>query len=182
MTPSFHILTGGPGSGKTSLAEALASRGLTVMQEAGRAIIRSQMAIGGNALPWADRAAFAEAMLHWELRSYEEAQRAQGPVLFDRGMPDLIGYLTLCGLPIPAHMRRACDLRRYHPTIFLAPHWPDIYRRDAERRQSGEEAEATCAVMRHCYQELGYRVVELPLVPVAERALFVLANIQRRPG
>jgi predicted ATPase len=182
MGRHFVVITGGPGSGKTSLIEALAGEGLSVMPEAGRAIIRSQSAIGGRALPWDDRAAFAEAMLQWELRSYEEALRREGPVLFDRGIPDVIGYLTLCGLPIPAPVRRACELYRYQPVVFLAPHWPAIYDQDSERRQSEEEAEATCAMMRCCYRDLGYRVRELPLAPVAERAGFVMAEIQRSPG
>jgi len=43
----FFVLTGGPGSGKTTLIEALESRGLLRSVEAGRAIIREQVAIGG---------------------------------------------------------------------------------------------------------------------------------------
>src|SRR3546814_14045915 len=58
--PDFHVITGGPGSGKSTLIEALAVEGFDHMPEAGRAIIRDQVAIGGAALPWADRAAFAE--------------------------------------------------------------------------------------------------------------------------
>lgn len=57
--PDFHIITGGPGSGKSTLIDALAAQGFHHMPEAGRAIIRDQVAIGGTALPWADRIAFA---------------------------------------------------------------------------------------------------------------------------
>lgn len=56
--PNFHVITGGPGSGKTTLIDMLASQGFHHMPEAGRAIIRDQVAIGGTALPWADRAAY----------------------------------------------------------------------------------------------------------------------------
>ena len=51
---NFYILSGGPGSGKTALINALAKQGLPCMPEAGRAIIQDQMAIGGSALPWGD--------------------------------------------------------------------------------------------------------------------------------
>src|SRR3546814_20487999 len=71
--PDFHVITGGPGSGKSTLIEALAVEGFDHMPEAGRAIIRDQVAIGGAALPWADRAAFAALMLGWELRSWHAA-------------------------------------------------------------------------------------------------------------
>lgn len=48
----FFVLTGGPGSGKTTLIEALRSAGFATSVEAGRGIIRDQLAIGGPALPW----------------------------------------------------------------------------------------------------------------------------------
>ncbi|WP_428842957.1 AAA family ATPase [Sphingobium limneticum] len=57
-TPDFHVITGGPGSGKITLIDMLASQGFHHMPEDGRAIIRYQIAISGTALPWADRAAY----------------------------------------------------------------------------------------------------------------------------
>ena len=59
----FHVITGGPGSGKTSLIDALARAGHAHTVEAGRAIIQDQRAIDGPALPWRDPLAFAELML-----------------------------------------------------------------------------------------------------------------------
>jgi hypothetical protein len=38
-------------------------------------------------------------MLAWEMRSYREAVSAPSPIIFDRRIPDVIGYLRLCGLP-----------------------------------------------------------------------------------
>ena len=101
----FFVLTGGPGSGKTTLIEALRRAGFATSAEAGRGIIRDQMAIGGPALPWQDRALFAELMLSWEMRSYQDAIEQTGPVFFDRGVPDTLGYLRLSGLPVPEHVR-----------------------------------------------------------------------------
>ncbi|GGC45723.1 ATPase [Siccirubricoccus deserti] len=173
----FFVITGGPGAGKSSLIEALATCGLGFMPEAGRAIIQDQQAIGGNALPWGDRQTFAELMLGWELRSYREAQRRDGTVVFDRGIPDVIGYLRVCGLPVPAHIQRAAEVFRYHRRVFIAPPWPGIYRQDAERRQSAEVARATHDMMLRVYTDLGYDPVPLPLVSIADRARFVLGRI-----
>lgn len=173
----FVVVTGGPGSGKTSLITALAAAGLQTMPEAGRAIIQDQVAIGGTALPWDDRAAFAELMLAWDLRSYREAGDRHGPVLFDRGIPDVLGYLELCGLPVPEPVRRAAFLYRYRRQAFIAPPWPAIYAGDAERKQGLEEAQATHAAMRRVYGGLGYDLVDLPQVSVAERVAFVLQSL-----
>src|SRR3546814_17699538 len=134
MTERFHIITGGPGSGKSSVINALAAEGFIHMPEAGRAIIQGQIDIGGNALPWADRDAFAALMLAWEMRSYREAKALRGPVIFDRGIPDVIGYLRLCGLAVPDFTVRAAEIRRYAKRVFIAPHWPETGRASCRER------------------------------------------------
>src|SRR5690606_41460402 len=101
------VKTGGSGSGKGTLMAALAQAGHACAEEAGRAIIQDQLRSDGPALPWRSPALFAEQMLGWELRSHRWAQSQQGRVFFDRGVPDIIGYLRLSGCDIPAHMSRA---------------------------------------------------------------------------
>lgn len=174
---NFIVITGGPGSGKSALIDALAASGLRHMPEAGRAIIQDQMAIGGAALPWADRNAFAELMLGWELRSWREASAHSGITLFDRGVPDVVGYLTLSGLPVPQHARKAAELFRYNRRVFIAPPWQAIFGQDTERRQTWEEAEATYHAMVDVYSALDYELVVLPLATIEDRVRFVQSAI-----
>lgn len=147
------------------------------MPEAGRAIIQDQVTIGGTALPWADRKLYAELMLGWELRSYHETSSCKEPVFFDRGIPDVVGYLRVCGLEVPDHISRAADKFRYNKRVFIAPPWRDIFHEDKERKQSWEEAVATFHAMIHTYEALHYDIVLLPLVPVEERAAFLSKEI-----
>lgn len=173
----FFVLTGGPGSGKTTLIDALRDAGHPCFAEAGRGVIRAQVAIGGDALPWGDRAAFAELMLGWEIRSHDMARGLPGPVFFDRGVPDVMGYLRLSELPVPAHVARAAALYRYAARVFIAPPWPEIFAQDGERKQSYEEAVRTHDAMVETYSACGYDLVALPRVPVAERLRFVLGAV-----
>ena len=175
--PRRIVLTGGPGSGKTTLLEALAAAGHVTSPEAGRAIIRRQQAIDGEALPWKDRALFAELMLDRELEAHARAESADGPVFFDRGVPDVVGYLTLCGLPVPAHMERAAQDIRYDRRVFIAPVWPEIFGQDAERKQDLDEARRTFDAMAETYPRFGYELIELPKAPVSERLDFVLKTL-----
>ncbi|MBN8190460.1 MAG: AAA family ATPase [Rhodobacteraceae bacterium] len=176
MSDHFFVVTGGPGAGKTSLITELSRRGFHTIPESGRAIIREDMVSGGDALPWADRMAYAERMLERDLRAYEDARALSGPVIFDRGTPDILGYLTLCGLPVPPHIAAAAKETRYNARIFLAPFWDDIFTQDAERKQTRAEAEATGAVMRDTYTALGYEITELPRTDIVTRADFVCAQ------
>ena len=172
----FFVLTGGPGSGKTTLIEALRRAGFATSVEAGRGIIRDQSAIGGPALPWRDQTLFAELMLSWELRSYQHAIEQPGPVFFDRGVPDTLGYLRLSGLPVPQHVDVAADRFRYNPRVFVAQPWPEIFAQDEERKQTLDEAERTYDALVGVYTELGYELVPLPLAPVETRLRFVLTE------
>ena len=128
-TDSFFVLTGGPGSGKTTLIDALKKRGYATTDEAGRGVIREEVENGGDAVPWIDRERFAERMFEWELRSYRDAERQDGPVFFDRGLPDTIGYLKLEGLDVPAWMEEEAWRLRYNARVFIAPPWKEIYGR-----------------------------------------------------
>ncbi|RQR47942.1 ATPase [Burkholderia sp. Bp9126] len=170
----FFVVTGGPGSGKSTLIDALERAGFARSQEAGRGVIQDQMAVDGRALPWRDPAAFAELMLSWEMRSHRLARHARGPVFFDRGVPDVIGYLRLSGLAVPAHAEAAARRFRYHRRVFIAPPWPEIYTQDTERRQDFDEAVRTYEAMVDCYVSYGYRLVELPRANVKARVRFVL--------
>jgi predicted ATPase len=173
----LFIITGGPGSGKSTVIDALAKRGISTMPESGRTIIQDQVAISGKALPWADRRAFAELMLSWEMRSYRMGLSLNAPVIFDRGVPDVLGYLRLTGLSIPAHVERAAQMFRYNRQVFIAPPWREIFQIDAERKQSFDEAQATYEAMIKTYSGLGYTLIQLPLDSVEERVRYVLAAV-----
>ncbi len=144
---TYFVVTGGPGAGKSTLIDALEMAGFARSTEAGRAIIKDQVAIGGRALPWDDRALFSELQLAWEMRSYRMAKSHTGPVFFDRGVPDIVGYLRVVGLPVPAHLYRAAEHFRYHRRVFIAPPWAEIFAHDSERRQTMDEAERTYEAM-----------------------------------
>jgi predicted ATPase len=172
---SFFVLTGGPGAGKTTLIGALKALGYATTEEAGRGVIRDEVGFGGDALPWNDRERFAERMFEWELRSYRDAERRDGPVFFDRGLPDTIGYLRLEGLEVPAWMEEEAWRLRYNARVFIAPPWKEIYGGDEERRQSWDVAVQTFEVMAQTYAGFGYELVELPRASIARRTGLLIA-------
>lgn len=179
MGRSHYVITGGPGSGKTTLVDALEAAGYPRSVEVGRQIIEEQVAISGRALPWLDPDLFAEVMLAREMRNYHALPAEPAVAFCDRGVPDVLGYLRLAASPIPQHMWNAAALLRYNPRVFIVPPWPEIYTGDEERKQSVIEARRTHDAMMSVYGELGYRLLEVPRDTVAARVEFILANLDR---
>ncbi len=163
-------ITGAPGAGKSTLLAELARRGIATEAEGARAILAAP---GGMELRAERPLDFALAMFEAELRTWNAAEARGGVTVFDRGFPDIVGFLRLEGFAVPAEIDRACRSLRYDGPIFRAPAWRAIYRRDSERIQSWEEAVASDDAVTRAWRDYGYDPVDLPLAGIAERAAFV---------
>lgn len=155
------------------MVAALAAAGVATSPEVGRQVIREQVAAAGTALPWADERAFAEAMWPRELAAHAAALATGRTVVLDRGVPDVVGFLRVSGLPVPPPIDAATCATRYNARVFIAPFWAEIYTADEERKQPANVAEATYDVMVATYRAYGYTLVELPRASVAERVAFM---------
>lgn len=111
------------------------------------------------------------------MRSWHEAEGQKSLCFFDRGVPDVLGYLRLSELTIPRHLENAIAKFRYNRTVFIAPSWREIYVQDAERKQSYDVAVATYHAMVKTYRLYDYQLIELPCVSVEERVDFILSRV-----
>lgn len=175
--PNFYVLTGGPGTGKTSVLEELKKQGFTCVEEVAREIIREQMEQGGDVLPWGNIPAYTTEMLQRSIGVFQKHTNVTELCFFDRGIPDTYGYACLTQQPAKELIRMEADRYRYNKTVFLFPAWPEIYSTDEERKQDLEEAIRTTEVLRDCYIDLGYFVIDVPKLTVPERVSFILENI-----
>ncbi|OSQ35845.1 AAA family ATPase [Thalassospira mesophila] len=173
------VLTGGPGTGKTTLIKTLEQRGYHISPEVARAVIAGQQERNGTALPWVDNAAYANVMLRGSIRAWQEglAQDPQ-PVFFDRGLPDTLAHRRLSGLPEEGSVSQAIATYRYRKTAFILPPWADIYTPDDARTQSFSEAVRTYVVLCKTYIECGYELVELRKDTPERRADLVLNHLR----
>ncbi|MEM1147263.1 MAG: ATP-binding protein [Pseudomonadota bacterium] len=173
QTPPFFILTGPPGSGKTSLLNALPSQ-ISTVPEYARRVLSAERARNGTATGEQDPAAFIRAMLEMATADYH---RAEGLTLFDRGLPDLLAFCAYYHLPENTVLP-TIGAFRYRPTAFFLPAWRDIYKTDAERRLDYRGAEQFGTLIRAAYLRSGYGLLEVPKQSVSERAAFVLRHIK----
>ncbi|HMK28725.1 MAG TPA: AAA family ATPase [Terriglobales bacterium] len=172
----YFLLTGAFGSGKSTLLEHLQSRGIRGIDEPARPILAEQRSIQGNGLPEKDPRLFVELMFSRMLNTYRQSEALPGPVLFDRGIPDILGYAALFGFDFPPG-ENAAHLYRYNPQVFVAPAWQKIYCTDDERRLPFSLACKLGNDLRAIYERFGYTLIDLPCVSVEERADFILDRL-----
>jgi len=175
--PNLFVITGGPGSGKTTVLLELKKYGFQFAPEVAREIIQERVQRGGKALPSEDPELYTRLMLERSIESYRQHTPAQRPMFSDRGIPDTLGYARLIGLSDEHFIQEACRRYRYSARVFLAPAWEDIYETDSERKQDFEEAERTCRQIKEVYEECGYELVELPRLSPQARAAFILDHL-----
>jgi predicted ATPase len=183
------VIAGGPGSGKSTLLQALTESGEICYEESSRTLIREQLAKGGPLVPWGDLAAFAQECSERMRAQLADSERhgrdtaregrsdsaRRGPLdtarrgrcFFDRGLPDLIGYLSRAGHSAPDAWRAAS--RAYASAAFFAPPWREIFVNDAERPQSFAEAQELSTHIRRAYLDCGFQIIDLVKSSVADR-------------
>ena len=172
--PRRIVIAGGPGSGKSTLLRALTESGEICYDESSRVLIREQLARAGRLVPWGDLPAFAQECSE-RMRAQIADSARHGRCFFDRGLPDLIGYLSHGGHRAPDAWRAASHA--YASAVFFAPPWREIFVNDAERPQSFAEAQELSAHIRRAYLDCGFQLIDLVKGSVTDRLRQVLRSL-----
>lgn len=166
-----YIITGAPGTGKTTLIDSLRTDGFNCFEEVSRKLITSQQEQKGNKTPWQDVVGFTN--LVYQKITAELNLKSNKITFVDRGLADNIAYLKLKEHPICSKFLNFNYKKHYHVTVFMLPPWQEIYTEDPQRLQSFEDAKKLHNLLVETYTNLGFLVKNLPKTTISKRLNFI---------
>ena len=176
--PKKIVITGGPGTGKTSLVSFLLNKGYQCMPEISREITVEAQKKGIEQLFLKDPILFSQKLLEGRTKQFKDTQHLKNTFLFfDRGLPDITAYMDYTNTVYPDHFLSTCHSLKYD-FVFLLPPWKEIYKQDNERYETFEEAQIIHDYLLKGYEKYGYRVIEIPFGSLENRKEFIFNKLR----
>lgn len=171
------VLIGGPGTGKTTVLNALKNKGFCCFDEVSRAVILQAQKEGIEQLFLTEPLLFSEMLLKGRVEQYLEATKSKDTIIFfDRGIPDVHAYLNYFKTDYPNLFLEKSKKYKYN-TIFHFSPWEEIHTTDNERYETFEESLAIDQFLTEAYSDLGYKIIHVPFGTIEERTNFILNSL-----
>jgi predicted ATPase len=172
-TNPWYVLTGGPCAGKTTLVKEFEADGIRVVHESARAVIERGLASGQSLEEIRKGPTFVQDIIALDTANLSLHTGAER-VFFDRSIIDNIAYHRIFGAAIPPELEAIARDAPFRKVFLL-----DLleYQTDEARNETPEEARAIHDALQRAYIDFGIPVVRVPVLPIAERVEFVLANL-----
>jgi predicted ATPase len=166
-----YILTGTPGSGKTSIITELGLKGYCIIQEAATDVINEEQK-SGNLEPW-KLPDFVEKIVQVQkLRQLEAEKFSSALQFFDRSPICTYALSLYLNFPPPSalieEIERVQKNNIYEKRVFFIENLGFITNSDA-RKISFEEALRFEQIHIAAYKKFGHECMIIPFLPVAER-------------
>lgn len=172
------VITGGPGSGKTTLIEYLEQQNHSVMHEISRQVTQEAQKQGTAQLFLEKPLYFSEMLMEGRINQYHKAETFPSDFIFyDRGIGDVVAYLDYAKTDYSDDFAAPCDTLRYD-RVFILPPWKAIYHSDNERYEDFDQALEIYHFLKEAYEKYGYTVYEVPTGTVPERVAYILDAIK----
>ncbi|HNQ28150.1 MAG TPA: ATP-binding protein [Aquaticitalea sp.] len=167
------VVTGGPGTGKSSIISELKNRGHICFEEISREVTLEARKQGIDQLFLTKPLLFSELLLEGRLKQFKEASDHIGQMVFiDRGLPDVLAYMNYASTEFPESFNSICQENRYDKIFILAP-WEEIFVSDSVRYENFEQANRIHFHLVATYHKLGYELVNVPFGTVSDRSDFI---------
>lgn len=177
MSAKKIIITGGPGTGKSSIINELIKRDYACLEEISRQVTLEAQKKGIDQLFLTKPLLFSELLLKGRQEQYLEASNLEHQVVFfDRGIPDVLAYMDFIGDTYPKSFVEVCEASVYD-TVFILKPWKAIYSSDNERYENFAQALQIHDHLVNTYKNYNYTLIDVPFDTVENRTNFILKFI-----
>jgi predicted ATPase len=171
------LLTGGPGTGKTSVLNELNNLEYECFSEVSRDVILEAKKKGIDQLFLSKPLLFSELILKEREQQYINAMKSKSEIIFfDRGIPDIHAYLDYFRAEYPPIFKEKSKQCTYDKIFHFSP-WKKIHETDNERYESFEKTSKIDIYLRKAYLELGYKLINVPFGSLKERTDFIINSL-----
>lgn len=170
---NWHVITGAPSCGKTTVINLLAEREFQTAPEGARLYMESELSSGRSLEDIRRNAVLTEkgiAMMQLEI---ERGLLAEDFIFLDRAIPDCLAWYRALGMN-PNELLRECFHFRYASVFILDP-LP--FHQNGLRYQDTTLQGFTHAWHIRDYHALGYTITRVPVMPPEERIDVILSTL-----
>lgn len=168
------VLTGAPGTGKSTIINLLMTKGYFCQEEISREIIKEAEKMGSKKLFLSQPILFSKVVLGKRIIQYQQAKsNVKSHCFFDRGVPDITAYLNKNRIAYEETFKQATKKYTYD-TVFIFPPWEQIYTTDSERFETFEEAKQLHHALLEEYKKTHENIIIVPFGTPQERLDFVI--------
>lgn len=174
MSAKKIVITGGPGTGKTTIIKELLNRDYSCLEEISRQVTLEAQQKGIDQLFLTEPLLFSDMLLNGRKKQFDESLKKEIDwIFFDRGIPDVVAYMDYLGTSYPKRFNDACIDHKYDHVFILAP-WQEIYISDNERYENYEQAVEIHHHLIAAYARYGYALHDVPFGDVKHRADYIV--------
>ena len=170
------IISGPPGSGKTTIINMLKQKGYFVYSEVNPVQIGEKLT----------KLELSKLIFKERIKQYQasEANTSNTKTLnsnklffFDRSTIDVVAYMNFWKKEYPVEWNKTIYQQTYLKNIFYTPVWEEIYEITNERPESYNKTKKIDLFLREAFFKFNYSVLEVPRLSVNQRVNFILDRL-----